>query len=496
MEVLAVSGELNSFQADALILYHPENSELQHSSKALDATLNGAISEILTAGDFTGKLGEILVIYTRGAIPSPRLILVGIGMAEKISLDTIRRAIANGLLKARNLKVAHIATTPLGTSQFTPEQSAHALTEGTLLASYQYHGQKSSEAPADLPSKLSILTDDTAAVEAGIQSGRAFAEGTNLARELVNLPPNILNPAYLASVADKMAQELGLKCTILEKGQMEALRMGALLGVAQGSEFTPRFIILEHKSELKAEGKAIVLVGKGVTFDTGGYSIKTADGMASMKGDMGGGAAVIGAMSIIAKLNLPLHVVGLVPAADNMISDKAYRPQDVLTASNGKTIEIISTDAEGRLLLADALVYAQRYKPAAVVDIATLTGAMSVALGNPTAGFFTNDESLVSKLRSAGENTFERVWQMPIYEEYGEPIKSDTADIKNSGGEAGRAGGAGVAAYFLSQFVDYSWAHIDMAGMSRNDGLNPYHPKHSTKGYGARLLAEFVRQWS
>lgn len=496
MEVHAISGDLKSIEADALILYHPENSELQHSTKSLDEALNGAISDVLKAGDFSGKVGEVLVLYTRGATPSPRIILVGIGTAEKFTLETLRRAIANGLLKARSLKASHVVTVALGASLFSAETSAYALTEAALLATYQYHGQKSSEKPADLPTKLSILGDDTAALEKGIQTGKAFAEGTNLTRELVNLPPNILNPAYLAAEADKMAQETGLQCTILEKGQMQALRMGALLGVAQGSEFTPRFIILEHKSEKKTEGKTIVLVGKGVTFDTGGYSIKTTDGMVGMKGDMGGGAAVIGAMSIIAKLDLPMHVVGLIPAADNMISDKAYRPQDVLTASNGKTIEIISTDAEGRLLLADALVYAQRYQPAAVVDIATLTGAMSVALGNPVAGFYTNDESLVSKLRSAGESVFERVWQMPIYEEYGEPIKSDTADIKNSGGEAGRAGGAGVAAYFLSQFVDYSWAHIDMAGMSRNDGTNPYHPKHSTKGYGARLLAEFVRQWA
>jgi leucyl aminopeptidase len=496
MEVLAVSGAVTSVQADALILYHAENSELAETVKQVDEALNGAVSEIISAGDFSGKVGEILVLYTRGAIPSPRLILVGTGSPEKFTIDTIRRAIASGLLRARALKAAHVVTVALGAGQFSLEQNASALTEGALLASYQYHGQKSSDAPADLPNTLSILDDDRNDLEKGIAAGKAFAEGTNLTRELVNLPPNILNPEYLANAADTMAQELGLKCSILEKGQMTALRMGALLGVAQGSEFAPRFIILEHKPELKGDDKTIVLVGKGVTFDTGGYSIKTADGMVGMKGDMGGGAAVIGAMSIIAKLDLPLHVVGLVPAADNMISDKAYRPQDVLTASNGKTIEIISTDAEGRLLLADALVYAQRYKPAAVVDIATLTGAMSVALGNPTAGFYTNDESLVGKLRAAGEATQERVWQMPIHDEYGEPIKSDTADIKNSGGEAGRAGGAGVAAYFLSQFVDYSWAHIDMAGMSRNDGLNPYHPKHSTKGYGARLLAEFVRNWA
>jgi leucyl aminopeptidase len=236
-----------------------------------------------------------------------------------------------------------------------------------------------------------------------------------------------------------------------------------------------------------------VLVGKGVTFDTGGYSIKTGEGMVGMKADMSGGAAVIGAMRTVSELNIPLHVVGLVPAADNMISGNAYRPQEVLTASNGKTIEIISTDAEGRLLLADALVYAQRYKPAAVLDIATLTGSMIVALGHATTGFYSNDDTVSVQLSKSGEATQERTWRLPMYEEYGESLKSDTADTKNSGG---RAGGAASAAHFLSHFVDYNWAHIDMAGMIENDGKNPYLPKHSAKGYGSRLMAEFVRQWA
>jgi leucyl aminopeptidase len=269
--------------------------------------------------------------------------------------------------------------------------------------------------------------------------------------------------------------------------------MGALLGVAQGSENGPRFIILEHNAD-KAELATIVLVGKGVTFDTGGYSIKTADGMATMKDDMAGGAAVIGALGVIAGLNLPLHVVGLIPASDNMISGGSYRPQDVLTASNGTTIEIISTDAEGRLLLADALVYANRYKPAAVIDIATLTGACVIALGEGiAAGLFSTDDRLRDTLLAAAETTGERLWSLPLYPEYEKAIESQTADIKNTGG---RMGGVGTSAIFLKHFVDYpAWAHIDMAGMPLTTGDNPYSPKGAT-GYGVRLLVELAQRWA
>jgi leucyl aminopeptidase len=237
-----------------------------------------------------------------------------------------------------------------------------------------------------------------------------------------------------------------------------------------------------------------VLVGKGVTFDTGGYSIKTAEGMLGMKADMSGAAAVIGAMQTISMLNIPLHVVGLAPAAENMISSGAFRPQDVITASNGKTIEIISTDAEGRLLLADALVYAKRYNPKAVVDIATLTGACVVALGNAAAGFFCTDDTLRDVLISASDATREKLWQLPLFPEYKKAIESDTADMKNSGG---RTSGVGTSAVFLQQFIDYpAWAHIDMAGVMLDTPDNPYVPSKGSSGYGARLLAEFVRQWA
>jgi leucyl aminopeptidase len=495
MEIQAIAGDLAQIQADAVLIYLVEGEQLSGTGKAVDDALKGAISEIITAGDFSGKTGETLVIYTRGAIPAQRVIVVGLGTNDKITLDTVRRVTAVGVQKARDLKLKHVAGSAIGVEdgRFELSASTQAMTEGALLGLYQYHGQKSSDAPADLPEKFDIVAVDTTAANDGIAAGKAFAAGTNFTRTLVNLPPNIVTPTYLAEQAVAMAKEVGLTATILEKAQMQALKMGALLGVAQGSDAPPRFIILEHNGDKKGEYETLVLVGKGVTFDTGGYSIKTGEGMVGMKADMAGGAAVIGAMRTIAELKVPLHVVGIVPAVDNMISSKAYRPQEVLTASNGKTIEIISTDAEGRLILADALVYAQRYKPAAVVDIATLTGAMIVALGHATTGFYSNDDTLSQKLTKAGDATHERTWRLPLYEEYGEPLKSDTADTKNSGA---RAGGAASAAHFLTHFVDFNWAHIDMAGMLDNDGKNPYLPKHSARGYGSRLLAEFVRQWA
>ncbi|MDQ7024766.1 MAG: leucyl aminopeptidase [Anaerolineae bacterium] len=497
MDIQAISGNLAEIEADALLVYLIEGGQLVNNGKAVDDALKGAISEVIEGGDFTAKSGETLVIYTRGAIPAKRVIVVGLGEEDKITLEIVRRTAASGLQKARDLKLKHVAGGAVGVNsgRFETAESAQAMTEGALLGLYQYHGQKSSVTPEDVPEKFDLVTVNVDAASTGIATGKAFAVGTSLTRKLINLPPNILTPAYLAEQAEAMSKEVGLSIKILEKAQMQALKMGALLGVAQGSDYPPHFIVMEHNADKKNELDTVVLVGKGVTFDTGGYSLKTSVGMTSMKADMSGGAAVIGAMRTIAELNPNVHVVGLVPAADNMVSGNAYRPQEVLTASNGKTIEIISTDAEERLLLADALVYAQRYNPAAVVDIATLTGSMIIALGHTTTGFYSNDDAISAKLSNAGDTTNEFVWRLPMYEEYSEALKSDTADTKNSGGAAGRAGGAGVAAHFLSHFVDYNWAHIDMAGMIDNDGKNPYQPKHSAKGYGSRLLTEFVRQW-
>ncbi|MCC7207155.1 MAG: leucyl aminopeptidase, partial [Anaerolineae bacterium] len=373
--------------------------------------------------------------------------------------------------------------------------AASALAEGAHLGLYSYHGQKSGEPPSALPESLDIAPGDAdgAEVESALDVGRALADAARLTRDLSNLPPNICTPEYLAETAQKLADESGLRVEVLHRTQIEALKMGALLAVSRGSKAEPKFIVMEHNAD-RTDLETVVLVGKGITFDTGGYSIKTADGMVGMKGDMSGAAAVIGAMQAIGKLNVPLHVVGLVPTCDNMINGDAYVPQEVITASNGVTIEVISTDAEGRLILADALVYAARFNPAAVVDIATLTGAMMIALGSAAAGFFCTDETLRDRLVAAGNATFERVWPMPLYPEYEKQLESKTADLKNTGG---RPGGACTAAMFLKRFTSYpAWAHIDMAGVMTDAPENPYLPGGGATGFGARLFVEFVRRWA
>lgn len=498
MDIRAAAGRLESYAADAIIVNLFENvAEPGGATAIIDQALDGTIHDLIAGGDFAGKAGQVSVLYPRGAVPARRVILVGLGAPEKLTVDGVRRAAASAILKARELKAGHVASVlhGAGAGGLAVEDSARAITEGSVMALYDYRGQKSGEKPEAFPKRLDLVVLDEKDERAaqGIQQGMAVAAGVEVARDLANLPPNICTPAYMAQVATELSQTAGLKVEVLERKQMESLRMGALLGVAQGSDTPPRFIILEHNAG-RDDLETVVLVGKGVTFDTGGYSIKTADGMVTMKGDMSGGAAVIGALGVIAGLKIPLHVVGLIPAADNMISGHAYRPQDVLTASNGVTIEIISTDAEGRLLLADALVYASRYKPSAVVDIATLTGACVVALGEGVAaGLFSTDDQLRDTLLAASEFTAERLWPMPLFPEYEKAIESQTADIKNSGG---RTGGVGTSATFLKHFVDYpAWAHVDMAGMMTTMGDAPYVPKGAT-GYGVRLLADFVQRWA
>jgi leucyl aminopeptidase len=500
MDVQIAQGRLQDYVADAIIVYAFESVELSGTTQAVDQALEGAISALFEGRDFNGKSGQVVVLYPRG-FAARRVIIIGLGNRDGFTAEAIRRATAQAILKARDLKVKTVAVTPLEIINISTAQSAEATVEGALLAAYQYHGQKSGDAPEALPEMLTLVIDagEQDEVARGMEAGKAIADGVALARDLVNMPPNICTPAYMADAARSAAQAVGLKIDVLERKQMEALGMGALLGVAQGSDTPPRFIIMEHNADKAAELDTIVLVGKGVTFDTGGYSLKERDGMVGMKADMAGGAAVIGALRAVGALDVPLHVVGLVPAADNMVSGHAYRPQDVLKASNGVTIEIISTDAEGRLLLADALVFASRYKPAAVIDIATLTGACVVALGTVAAGVFCNNDRLRDELLAAANHTGEKIWPLPMFAEYDKAIESQTADVKNSGG---RYGGASTAAAFLKHFVDYpAWAHIDMAGLAGIDSLsgsssdNPYIPAKGATGYGVRLLTDFVRQW-
>jgi leucyl aminopeptidase len=328
-----------------------------------------------------------------------------------------------------------------------------------------------------------------------LETGRILAESANFARSLVNHPANEMTPTILAEQARQMAKACQLKCEVLDRKAMEKLGMGLLLGVAQGSEQAPKFIVLEHRSGKRKQDN-IVFVGKGITFDSGGISIKSADGMERMKYDMSGGAAVIGALRAAALLKVPLNVVGLIPATENLLSGKATKPGDVHRAMNGKTAEIINTDAEGRLILGDALAYAARYKPSACVDLATLTGACVVALGHEAIGMMGNSqgEALMQRLQKAGMRTGERVWQLPLWDEYLEHVKSDVADVKNVG--LGRAAGAIAGAAFLVKFVDgYPWVHLDIAGTAWADRDQPYKLKGGT-GVGVRLLSQMLLDWN
>ncbi len=501
MDIRIITGSIQESDADAIVASLFEGMAAPGEAvSALDQALNGAITDLIASGDFDGSAGQVAVLYPRGAISARRVIVIGLGPQEACDSEVVRRAAAEAALRARNLKVQRMATMlhGVGGGALSAEASASAIAEGTLLALYVYNGRKPEGETG--PQILELCVPDTResfAVQEAVDQAVAIATSVALTRDLVNRPPNLCTPAYMAEVATRIGDEVGLRVQVLERGQMQALGMGALLAVAQGSETPPRFIIMEHNASRADELDSIVLVGKGVTFDTGGYSLKTAQGMATMKSDMAGGAAIIGAMRAVGALNLPLHVVGLVPTADNMISGRSYRPQDVVTASNGVTIEVTNTDAEGRMLLADALVFAGRFKPAAVVDIATLTGACVTALGAVAAGLFSTSDNLQKVLLSAAEATGERLWPLPLYPEYEKRLESAVADLKNSPGASTPFSGVGVSASFLKRFTDYpAWAHIDMAGMAASEHAEvPYTPKGAT-GYGTRLLVAFVRLWA
>ena len=502
MDVKIIPGVIQECDADAIIVNLFEDTQPGGATKAVDDPLGGAIRDLIAGGDFSGKAGHVAVLYPRGAIPARRVILVGLGPRDDFEADAaeaVRRAAARAIQRARELKANRVASIlhGAGAGGLSVEEAAQATTEGSLLGLYDYRGQKTGEPSEPLPRSLELMIfneRDVPAAQRGVDGGLAIAAGVTLARDLVNLPPNICTPTHMAQVASEVAEEVGLRIKVLGREQMEALNMGALLAVAQGSDTPPRFIILEHNGERASELDSIVLVGKGVTFDTGGYSLKPKESMSKMKADMAGAAAVIGAMRAIGALDIPLHVVGLAPASDNMIGSRAYRPQEVFTASNSVTIEINSTDAEGRMLLADALVYAGRFQPAAVVDIATLTGACVVALGGVAAGLFSTDDTLRDALLAAADSSAERLWPLPLFPEYEKAIESQTADIRNNGE---KGSGVGSSATFLKHFVAYpAWAHVDMAGLAFGDKDNPYVPGKGATGFGVRLLTEFVRRWS
>jgi leucyl aminopeptidase len=459
-----------------------------------DADLPAALADLIEPDDFKARSGQKLLVYPRGALPMRRLLLIGLGKPSAATADTLRRFAALAAQQARDLQQESLLL-EMPAFDSDPAVAAQALTEGALMGLYRFQNYKS-DLPADqqhqVRSLVLLVAADLDAARAGQARGAAIARGVAFARDLANTPGNDLYPARLAEFARELGQRFAFPVTVFDEQELHARGFGGILAVGQGSARPPRFIIMEY-GQPDGAGSTICLVGKGITFDTGGISIKPADRMADMKMDMGGAAAVLGAMHTLAELQLPLHVVALISTAENMPGANAYRPGDVIKTLSGKTVEVLNTDAEGRIVLADALHYAARYQPRAVVDLATLTGAVSVALGAHAIGLMGNNQELADRIIRLGTEQHERVWQLPLWDEYRDMMKSDIADLKNSGG---RAGGAITAAGFLAAFADeYPWVHLDIAGTAWTDSnARPYLPKGAT-GVGVRLLAALLQSY-
>jgi leucyl aminopeptidase len=509
MKVKVKRGRIDQTGDQAIILAHFEDQKkLTGLVKTIDERLSGMISHLLKNKDFVGRLNQTAIIYTQGKLPTPRIILVGLGKSAEFDwngqgdacLDKLRQVFASAGRRAKELRIKSFSTMvfPAGLNGMDLIQTSQAIVEGILLSNYQMDQYKTTKEEKSLEG-FTIVEEDREKIEAikkGTHLGEIFSRATNFARDLANQPSNILTPTRLSLEAKKLAKENNLRCKILSLPQIKRMKMNSFLAVASGSKEPPQLIILQYlPSRGLSKAKkydTLVLVGKGITFDSGGLSIKTTEEMLEMKGDMTGGAVVMSTISAAAKLKFPLNLIGIIPAAENLPSGTALKIGDIITSHSKKTIEILNTDAEGRLILADALSYAKVFKPDAILDIATLTSAIKIALGTVCAGVFGNHEKLKSKMIRAGQKTGERVWELPLWDDYQEFIKSDLADIKNVGG---KPGAAIIAARFLQNFVgDYPWVHVDIAGVDFKEKEYSYHPKGAA-GFGARLLLQFLRDW-
>jgi leucyl aminopeptidase len=456
----------------------------------LDRASGAEISRARARGEFTGKPYEVLVTALSGW-KSLRAVLVGAGKCMETTPDHFRRLATIGGLMARQRRLTRIAILFRPGTLVEPLVAAQAMAEGVVLANYEGGARKTGGPPPVWLEHVDIrIVDSPAETADTIERGRILGECTNCARELANEPGNELTPRVFAQRAAEIATAAGLSVEILDEPNIAALKMGMLLGVARGSQESPRVVVLRHEPPQASNDVVLGLVGKGITFDTGGISIKPADNMDKMKDDMSGGAAVICAMSAIARLKLPIRCVAVIPMTENMPGGRAVKPGDVLISAEGKTVEIINTDAEGRLVLGDGLWYARQRGATHLVDVATLTGACVVALGKTTSGLFGTPPEWVEDVRRASERAGDRAWPMPLFDDYKDQLKSEIADLSNTGG---RPGGAITAALFIKEFTgDLPWVHMDIAGTAWAEEAKPYQPKGAT-GVGVRTLVELAR---
>ena len=462
---------------------------------AVDKALGGVITQLIEDGEIKGSTGETTLIHTLGKIKPSRVLVAGLGTQDKFDVQVVRRVSAEVVRFLRRKGISSAATIALGASigGLDPQLSGQAIAEGAHLGLYKFgtYLTKNSDSTNEFEHLTVVESDKTRAkaIDAGIQLGSTVAKASITARNMVNEPANHMTPSRMAEAAQKVASDQGLKIEIMENAQMKNMGMGAFMGVAQGTDEPAKLIVLRYDGDPESPENNLGLIGKGITFDTGGISLKPPGGMEAMKGDMAGGASVIAAMEIIGQTKPKINVLAVIAATENMPGASAQRPGDVVRAMNGKTIEVINTDAEGRLVLADALCYAREQGITRLVDVATLTGAMVTTLGKACTGVMGNDGQLVQQTIDAGKKTGEKFWELPMFDEYKDLIKSDVADMKNSGG---RQAGSISAALLLAEFVDgAAWVHLDIAGTSTSDKAAGYLVKGAT-GVPVRTLAQLA----
>ncbi len=493
MKVSVTTIDLTELDVDLLLL--PVVQEQRDA--VVEQIVGGDSAGSAAAQDFNGATGDSVVVFPKG-FRAKRVAFVGLGASDAVTLESLRRMASEGASLATRYRV-DTASISIPEVDFPTESLGQALVEGFVLASYTFDRYKTAEGESRHEVQRLVIhaSANDKASRRGAERGRIISEAVCTARDLVNLSPNEKTPTLLSREIERIGKKQGFATSIWDKALIEEERMGGLLAVNRGSPEPPTFTIMEWQPENAVNARPVILVGKGVVFDTGGLSLKpTKDSMDLMKADMAGAAAVIGTMEAIARLEMPLYVIAMIPATDNRPGENAYVPGDVIRMHSGLTVEVLNTDAEGRMILADALSYAKTYNPELVIDVATLTGAAVVALGKSVAAVMTNQRGDPNKrlaaIVDAGERSGDRVHPMPMYDHYAELLKSDVADMKNIGG---REAGSITAAKFLERFVEYPWIHIDMAGPSFIRTARPYHPVGGT-GYGVRLLAEFLRDYA
>lgn len=495
MKCQVKEGQLAREATDVLVVgVYEDESTVSKTHQALDHALGGQLRELRNTGEFSGKNQQSTLIHTRQALPAKRILLLGLGKKDEVTLDRVRQAMGTAFKKVRQIGAHTFSAPAFGTDTLKAPAAdiAQAMVEGAILGGYRFiHYRSDDEEPSKDVRTMTLLAsraNQVSGLKTGVRRGEASANATWLARDLCNHPANVMTPSRVVQEAQKIAKDFSVRVTVLDLKDQQKLGMGGMLGVARGSQEPPKFIVLEYAGGKKKE-RPVVLIGKTITFDSGGISLKPSENMEQMKADMTGGAEVLGAVRAAAQLHLPLNVVGILPATENMPGGRATKPGDILRMLNGKTVEVQNTDAEGRLVLADGLAYAARFNPQCLVDIATLTGACIVALGQFAIGMLGNDDALKADLKKAGEQAGERVWEMPLWEEYFEQLKSDVADMRNIGG---RGGGMITAGVFLSKFAgDYPWVHLDIASTDWSTSERPYISKGPT-AIGTRLVVQWL----